>query len=122
MINNFDKLLENFPFLTYIKYLEEDHLGIVQNSDNQIISMYVYSIIPDENERQFFLKLGDAWWWESNRTIPINIFIKNDFKIYKKYLKSFNKKETEIVSGPLLCLNNLMNKKSKRKQIMLIKK
>ena len=24
--------------------------------------------------------MGESWWWESNRLIPINIFLKDDFK------------------------------------------
>lgn len=74
MNQKLEKLQENYPFLTYGMYLDKDYLGIVQNSDNHLISIYIYNAIPDENLRKVFLNCGETWWWESNRKIPINLF------------------------------------------------
>jgi hypothetical protein len=72
--------------------------------------------------KQRFLNLGDEWWWESNRTIPINIFFNREFDIFKKYIKSFNTKDTEIVFGPATSLNNVQKKRIIRRNISLVKK
>ena len=29
-----------------------------------------------QKKRMKFLELGDVWWWESNRQIPIHLFLK----------------------------------------------
>jgi hypothetical protein len=118
----FKKLHEYFPFLTYGVYLSEDYIGIVQNADNQFITMYVYNRILDEQLRKKFLELGENWWWESNRKTPINIFLKDQFKLFKPYLRGFSRKEFDIKWGPVISLQDQMTKRIKRKQIELVKK
>lgn len=120
--NQLDSLKEKFPFLTYGTYLGKNYIGIVQNSDNQIISIYVYNEIGDENLRKIFLKCGEIWWWESNRQIPINIFLKKPFNVFRPFLKTFIRKEFEIIFGPVVSLQEIINKRSKRRTIQLVKK
>lgn len=118
----FKKLNEHFPFLTYGKYLDEDYIGIVQNADNQFINMYVYNNIHDENMKKRFLELGEIWWWESNRSLPINIFLKDQFKMFKPILKGFSRKDFEVIYGPITSLQDQISKRIKRKSIELIVK
>lgn len=120
--NKYKNLQEKFPFLTYGKYLDKDYIGIVQNSDNQLISIYVYNNINEDNLKKTFLSLGDEWWWESNRTIPINIFLKSRFDAFKPFLKTFIKKDFEIVFGPIVSLQEIMVKRIKRRTIQLVRK
>ena len=40
-----NKLLEEFPFLTLATYGKNEYLGIIQNQDGNLISMYVYEEI-----------------------------------------------------------------------------
>jgi len=54
-------------------------VGIIINQDAQVTSFYDYSAIRTEEENAYFLELGEAWWWESNRMIPINIFLSKEF-------------------------------------------
>lgn len=117
----FTRLQEKFPFLSVGKYLDEEYIGIVQNCDNQFLSMYVYNHINDENLRKRFISYGEIWWWETNRQLPINLYIKDDFKIFKAFLCQFSRKEFQILHGPLISLNETMNRRIKRKQIQLIK-
>lgn len=119
--DDLDLLFENFPFLTYALYNESEYIGIVQNMDNYFISMYVYNIIPSQEYRKYFLELGNTWWWESNRQIPINIFLKGKFDVFKPFLKTFVKKEFYIYRGPTISLQNLTNKKQKKKNIQILK-
>lgn len=122
MTINYESLQEQFPFLTYGIYLEDDYIGIVQNCDQQILSLYVYNHISEDRLRKLFLNYGDIWWWESNRMVPINVFLKEKFKVFKPYLKTFVRKEFNIQWGPVVSLQDSMIRRIKRRQITLIKK
>jgi hypothetical protein len=84
--------------------------------------MYVYTDLRTPAEQAAFLELGDAWWWESNRLIPINIFLKRDMDLFKYCIVTMNSKDVRIVIGPCVNLNDLSLKRVKRKSIQLVKK
>lgn len=114
--------LENFPFLTIGRYLDQEYVGIVGNSDSQITSIYLYSNLPTDELRRKFLELGDEWWWESNRQIPINVTLKDRWAIFRPYMKTFITKDFEILAGPCVSLDTVMIKRIKRRQIQLVRK
>lgn len=122
MAQKIDILLNDYPFLTLAKYADNEYLGIIQNQDNNIISMYVYNAIKTIELRKAFLELGHEWWWETNRTIPINIVLGQRFHPFKECLKTFNLKEFEITHGPNVCLKDIIKKRVKRKNVQLIRK
>ena len=113
---------QNYPFLTCIQYGENEYLGIIINHDNQITSIYDIDMIHSEAEKEHFLKMGDLWWWESNRKLPINIFLKSEMVIFKKTLRTFNTKDVNIVFGPSVSLNSIMEHRSKRKSFQLVRR
>ena len=84
----FKTLRDKFPFLSLIRKGDMEFVGIVQNLDNQVISFYDFGRIMSPQDKMKFLKLGEIWWYESNRKIPINIFIKNEFKYFRTTLVS----------------------------------
>ncbi len=99
------------------------YLGIIQNSDNQFISIYVLDLIAEEEARMVFLELGDRWWWESNRKIPINVFIKDPrFKQFRSSLRMFSAKDFEILAGPRVSLAETMNRRIRKRQVTLVRK
>jgi hypothetical protein len=114
-------LRDKFPFLTIITYLEHQNIGIIQNFDNQFVSMYVLQENHSNHAKLDFLKCGDLWWWESNRSIPINLFLKQEFSQFKPWLKTFARKEVTVVEGPTVSMLDLINRKIKRRTIQLIK-
>ena len=67
-----EEIQKNYTFLSIIKVVNEEKVGIIQNCDQRIISIYCYDYISKELQ-PLFLDYGRDWWWESNRTIPINI-------------------------------------------------
>ena len=99
-----------------------EFVGIVQNQDNQVISFYDYGRIMSPQDKMKFLKLGEIWWYESNRKIPINIFIKREFKYFRTTLVSLNSKDIEIAHGPTLRLSDIAKKRIKRRTIQLVRK
>jgi len=117
-----NKLLEEFPFLTLATYGKNEYLGIIQNQDGNLISMYVYEEIKTAELRKAFLDHGAEWWWETNRTIPINIILGERFTIYRDSLRTFNIKDFLIVTGPSVCLKDIMQKRVKRKNVQLIRR
>lgn len=114
--------LEKFPFLTHGTYVDTEYLGIVGNSDNQILSMYVYGDLPTDELKKLFLEYGDEWWWETNRQLPINIALKQKWSIFRPYMKTFITKDFTIHQGPCVSLDDLTAKRIKRRQIQLVKK
>ena len=116
-----EEIFEKYPFLSLVTYGGQEYVGIVQNQDDTVLSMYDYSKLPD-GLKQTFLELGDTWWWESNRMIPINLFLKNDFAQFSSILITFNIRDTEVVRGPSVSIADLAKKRSKRRNIQLVKK
>ena len=122
MDDSYKNLLKNHPFLSYLTYGGNDYVGIIQNVDEYITAMYDFSVLKTQEEKISFLELGDVWWWESNRMIPINIFLRADWTAFKCCLKTFNSKDVNLKYGPHVSLKELAFKRSKRKAITLVRK
>lgn len=118
----YEDLLENFPFLTLASYGMKEYVGIMQNQDNNVISMYIYENIRDTELKKLFLELGSEWWWETNRQIPINIIMGNRFKVFRECLVTFTIKDFEVLAGPSICLRDIMTKRVKRKNVQLVRR
>jgi len=117
-----ENLQENFPFITVINYVNQEYVGIVINQDAQVTSFYDYSHLRTEEEKIKFLELGDVWWWESNRQIPINIFLSQEMGDFKYAIKNFATKDVKVLFGPVISLADIMTKRVKRKSITLVRK
>ena len=113
---------EKFPFLSVVTYGGQEYVGIINNQDSFITSMYVFTQINSEEEKARFIELGEVWWWESNRMIPINIFLKNDMLPFKYVMMTMNTKDVKVGLGPTVNLNKLAIKRVKRKSVQLLKK
>jgi hypothetical protein len=113
---------ENFPFLSVVTYGGNEYIGIIINQDAVVTSMYVYTELRTAEEQKLFLELGEAWWWESNRMIPINIFLKNEMDYFKYSIVTMNSKDVRVTIGPCVNLNNLSIKRIKRKSVQLVRR
>jgi len=120
--NELELIQEQFPFLSCVRTAEIEFVCIIQNADDKILSFYDFNSIREENEKKLFLELGEIWWHESNRILPINIFLRGEMEPYKPYIRTTQVKNTDIVFGPITSLNNLFQKRIKRRQIQLVKK
>ena len=119
---DYAELQEKFPFLSCLRYANNEYVGILQNQDQFVTSIYVYEDLKTKDDKENFLDFGDIWWWESNRTIPINIFLNREFDQFKRILKTFNTKDVEMLFGPATSLNNVLKKRIIRRNISLLKK
>ena len=118
----FEKLGKKFPFLSLVQKGEFEYVGIIQNQDTNVISLYDYNRLTDADHKQEFLRLGEVWWWESNRMIPINIFLQKDMDQFKPIMMTMNSKDVKVSLGPTVNLNKLSVKRVKRKSVQLLKK
>ena len=112
----------NFPYISVVTYGGNEYVGIIANQDQYITSMYVYTSLKTEQEKTAFLELGDTWWWESNRMIPINIFLRNEIQPFGYCIMTMNSKDVRVSIGPCVNLNNLAVKRVKRKSVQLVRK
>ena len=118
----FLRLTTNHPFITIVSYAEQDYVGIVQNRDDVVTTIYDYGSILDAVLKEKFLSLGDIWWWESNRLIPINLFLKDDWAPFKPYIRTFNNKSLVVLHGPVCSMTELTKRRSKRRSITLVRR
>ncbi len=118
----FNTLRDKLPFLSIIRNGDLEFVGIVQNEDNNVISFYDYGRIMQPQDKMTFLKFGESWWHESNRKIPINIFLKGDFRYFRTTLITLSSKDVEIVHGPTVRLSEISRKRPKRKTIQLVRR
>ena len=123
MINKQAKeTFQEYPFLSLVAYGGQEYVGIIQNYDDTVLSIYDYSRIRVLEHKEAFLLLGEVWWWESNRMIPINLFLKQEWDVFNNTLVTLNVKDCEIKHGPSVSIQELAKKRSKRRNIQLVKR
>lgn len=113
---------ENYPFISIVTYGGKEYVGIITNQDQYITSMLNYSNLRSLDDKKRLLELGNIWWMESNRLIPITLFLKTEIESIKYSIINMNSKDVEITLGPTVNLNNLSLKRIKRKNVQLIRK
>jgi len=120
--NIFQTLTAKYPFITLCLHAGTEYVGIIQNQDEVITTIYDFGNIHDAELKRRFIDLANTWWWESNRSIPINIFLRGEWDDFRAYLRTFSNKDLEIIHGPVCSLNDINRRKSKRKSITLVRK
>jgi len=120
--DDINDIQEKFPFLSCVRAGDAEYVCIIQNTDDKVMSFYDLFSITSQEEKRLFLEFGEMWWWESNRQLPINIFLKGQMDIFRHCLRTINVKDVEVLFGPVTSLNELFKKRVKRRQIQLIKR
>lgn len=115
-------LLTQWPFLSIISYGGTEYIGIIQNVDDSITTIYDFSVLKSDEQKILFLQLAESWWWESNRMVPINVFLKAEWAMFRPTLKTLNSKDVDIKFGPHLSLKEIALRKGKRRSITLVRK
>lgn len=113
---------QQLPFISVINYGEHEYVGIIINQDQYVTSFYDIDAIRTPEEKSNFLEIGETWWWESNRQIPINIFLRTELETFRYCIKTFNSKDVRILLGPVVNLMNLSVRRIKRKSVQLVRK
>lgn len=121
-MDHLEAFLEKYPFFALVRYSDQEFICIIQNQDSDVTTIYDYSILKTEQDRIDFLALAEQWWWESNRLIPINIFIGDDWMKFRYAAKTLLSKEVLIIAGHTVRLHDLAAKRTKRKMIQLVRR
>lgn len=117
-----EQMLEQYPFLSYIKYTHSDYIGIIQNHDTDIVSMYAFNKLRTEEDKIRFLEAADIWWWESNRLIPINIFLKDSWNPFRYSTVTLTTKDIKDQQGHIVSIAKLAERRTKRRVVQLVKR
>jgi hypothetical protein len=117
-----EELLTNYPFFSYIKYTHSDYVGVIQNHDGDIVSIYAFNKLKTEEHKRKFIEQAEIWWWESSRSIPINIFLKHNWKEFQYCLVTLNVKDIKEQQGHFVCIANLANKRTKKRVVQLVRR
>lgn len=113
---------QQLPFISVINYGESEYVGIIINQDQYVTSFYDIDALRTPEEKAAFLEIGETWWWESNRQMPINIFLRREIEPFRYCIKTFNSKDVRILLGPVVNLMNLSVRRIKRKSVQLVRK
>jgi len=54
----FAKLTEKYPFITLCMYASNEYMGIIQNQDDVVTTIYDFGIIKDLDSKRRFLELA----------------------------------------------------------------
>ena len=119
LLKNIEK---DFPFISVVTYGGNEYVGIIANQDQYITSMYVFTSLKTDKEKEVFLDIGNIWWWESNRMLPINIFLIKEMQAFSYSMMTMNSKDVKVTIGPCVNLNALNFKRVKRKSVQLVRK
>ena len=117
-----NEIEEKYPFISVITYGGNEYVGIVVNQDQYVTTILNFSSLKTTEDKQYLLQLGEIWWMESNRLIPISIFIRKEIDQIKYCQMSMNSKDVKVTLGPTVNLNNLHIKRIKRKSVQLVRK
>ena len=122
MVKLRENIEQTLPFISVLLYGEEEYVGLVINQDQYVTSFYDLNSIKTPDEKTLCLEQGEIWWWESNRQVPANIFLKNEVQPFKYAIKTFNSKDVKILLGPVVNILSLSIKRVKRKSVQLVRK
>ena len=113
---------DQYPYISVVAYGGQEYVGIISNQDQTVTSMFVYTDCKSTEHKKLLVDLGEIWWWESNRMIPINIFLKKEMETLSYTLITMNSKNVKVVIGPCVNVNNLAVKRIKRKSVQLLRR
>jgi len=113
---------QKFPFLSVVAYGGNEYVGIIVNQDVTVTTMYLYTKLKTSAHKELLIELGEIWWWESNRMIPINIFLRKEIQDISYSLMTMNTKDVKVIVGPCVNLNNLTIKRVKRKSVQVMRR
>jgi hypothetical protein len=61
----FAKIAERYPFITFCTYAGNEYIGVMQNRDDAVTTIYDFGNIQHAELKKLFLELANQWWWES---------------------------------------------------------
>lgn len=119
MDKEFNNHIELLPFITIGRIGSKEVVGIIQVRSKLFTSMFVLNDIDDISQKKKILRLGEQWWWQSNRNIPITLFMSEEMVEFDFCKRIYQTKDFEILAGPTVSISSLPTKRIKRRNISL---
>jgi hypothetical protein len=119
-LQNIQETRNKYEFMTFLIMRDDIIVGIVQNETPKITMIYKFDLIQSTEEKELFLKFGDEWWWGSNHSIPINLFIGERFEKYEYCLRGYPRKSIDRIIGPTFNLSEKYLRRVKKKKIEIV--
>ena len=115
MDNHYQQYIDRLPpYLTYGRAYDEDYVGIIVVRSKNFTTMYVLNDVNEPEMKKELMMLGERWWWQSNRNVPITVFMASDLAKFEFCKRTFLSKDFEVISGPQVSIMNLPTKRIKR--------
>lgn len=109
------------PFVTIIEHNDMLYYGVVKIKSKQYITLYCFNKM-DLDKQNTLIEYGKQWWWQSNRSIPISLFMREEMEDFEPFTHRFNTDQVKVISGPIISLSELPTKRIKRRNITLKRK
>jgi hypothetical protein len=109
-----------YEFMTFVVFKDDVIVGIVQNETPKILMVYQFDLLRSTEEKELFLQYGDEWWWGSNHSVPINLFIGDRFEAFEYVLKGYPRKPIEEIIGPTFSLAERYLRRVRKKRIEIV--
>ena len=106
--------LDKLPFITYGVSNGVTYIGILNARSKNFTSIYVLDAIPSSELRKRLVELGEIWWWQCNRNLPISVFMPEKMEDFIHYKRTFITKDFTILKGPTVSISNIPTKRIKR--------
>lgn len=106
-----------YEFMTFVVMKDDIVVGIVQNETPKLLMIYQFDLIKTTDEKEFFLACGDEWWWQSNHSVPINLYIGDPFETFEYILRGYPRKPIEQIIGPTFNLAERYLRRVRKKKI-----
>ena len=58
----FAKLAEKYPFISLCVYANAEYVGVIQNRDDTVTTIYDFGVIQRQDQKLRYLELATIWW------------------------------------------------------------
>jgi len=120
MLKEIEDTRSKYEFMTFVVTKDDVIVGIVQNETAKLLMIYQFDLIRTTEEKEQFLSFGDEWWWQSNHSIPINLYIGDPFEAFEYVLRSYPKKPIDQLIGPTFNLADRYLRRVRKKKIEIL--
>jgi hypothetical protein len=120
ILKQIEETRAKYEFMTFVVFKDDIILGIVQNETPKVLMLYQFDLFHSTAEKEQFLQFGDEWWWGSNHSVPINLFIGDRFEAFEYVLRGYPRKPIEEMIGPTFSLADRYLRRVRKKRVELV--
>lgn len=116
-----ERLTRDYPFMSYLRVGTTVIVGIIQNVTPSTVFVFDFDRIRGDDAKRRFVELGADWWYGSNTSIPIDVFLGEKFDEFRKVLVGHPRKGIDEMVGFSFSLRE-GGKRIKRRRVEFLKR